>query len=265
MLTLAALRAKPHTDRLVLHVRGPDALRNFPERAVAAASIRDIRRERRIGRKRRQTSLYEGVYLDVVFGSAPMVFAGLKPDVTFDLDLFVDGATYRELLGAGFQEDHDERGLPRIMSTWPGVTFEEVFGRSIVREGSHGLRVAALTDVLAFKVLSPREKDQLEADIIREELRTRANRAAVTHITPSGITVQVGSRTVNVGGEALILRPEAPYFVYSESIRAWQPPHEREPFSPQDREEVLRAIREYMESRQMSYVVDPTDEQYRSL
>ncbi len=114
----------------------------------------------------------------VVFGSAPMVFAGLKPDVTFDLDLFVDDATHRELLGAGFQEDLDERGLPRIMvaeavevvSIWPGVTFEEVLGRSMVREGSHGLRVAALEDVLAFKVISSREKDQLEADILRTHL-----------------------------------------------------------------------------------------------
>jgi hypothetical protein len=45
----------------------------------------------------------------VVFGSAPMVFAGLKPDVMFDLDLFVDDETYRALLGAGFTEDKDER------------------------------------------------------------------------------------------------------------------------------------------------------------
>lgn len=87
----------------------------------------------------------------------------------------------------------------------------------------------------------------------------------VTHTTPSGITVQIGNRTVNVSGDALILRPDAPYFVYSESIRAWQPPHEQEEFSAEDRDEVLRAIREYMESHHMSYVVDPTDEQYRSL
>ena len=52
----------------------------------------------------------------VVFGSAPMVFAGLKPDVTFDLDLFVDDTTYRQLLDANFQEDHDERGL--LASWW---------------------------------------------------------------------------------------------------------------------------------------------------
>ena len=51
----------------------------------------------------------------VVFGSAPMVFAGLKPDVTFDLDLFVDDATYRDLLGAG--------KLVEILATYamPGI------------------------------------------------------------------------------------------------------------------------------------------------
>ena len=89
--------------------------------------------------------------------------------------------------------------------------------------------------------------------------------ATVTYITPSDIIVQVGSRSVTVSGEAVIIRPEAPYFVYSASIRAWQSPHEHEEFSAQDRDHVLRAIREYMESHNMSYVVDPTDEQYRSL
>jgi hypothetical protein len=111
----------------------------------------------------------------VVFGSAPMVFAGLKPDVTFDLDLFVDDATYGKLLGAGFKEDHDERGLPRIMvaeavevvSTWPGVTYESVFAASSPRDGSRGLRVATLEHVLAFKAISAREKDRRESEIIR--------------------------------------------------------------------------------------------------
>jgi hypothetical protein len=194
----------------------------------------------------------------VVYGSAPMVFAGLKSDVSFDLDLFVDEPTYRALLDSGFQEDHDERGLARIMVA-------EAVDRSMVREGSRGLRVAALEDVLAFKVISEREKDRQEANVIREALRRRKDRAAVTRITPSGITVQVGERTVSVAGDALILRPEAPYFVYSGSIRAWQAPHEHEAFSAQDRQEVLRAIREHMESKRMPYIIDPTDEQYRSL
>ena len=208
----------------------------------------------------------------VVFGSAPMVFVGLKPDVTFDLDLFVDDQAYRQLLDAGFREDLDERGLPRIMvteavdvvSTWPGVTFDGVFDRSTVREGSRGFRVAALEDVLAFKVISAREKDQREADIIQRSLPGPPGGAAVTDITPSAITVRVRSRSVKVGGEAVILRPAAPYFVFSGSIRAWQPPHEHEAFTAADRDEVLRAVRNYLERHNMSYVLDPTDEQYRS-
>jgi hypothetical protein len=115
----------------------------------------------------------------VVFGSAPMVFAGLKPDVMFDLDLFVSGEAYQALLGAGFREDQDERGLPRVMvaeavevvSTWPGVVFDEALAASARRDGSRGLRVAALEHVLAFKIISEREKDLREAEVIRTALR----------------------------------------------------------------------------------------------
>jgi hypothetical protein len=115
----------------------------------------------------------------VLFGSAPMVFAGLKPDVTFDLDLFVDDETFHALQTAGFSKDADERGLPRIMvadavevvSTWPGTVFEEVFAAAMPREGSRGLRVAALEHVLAFKAISDREKDRREAEVIRRALR----------------------------------------------------------------------------------------------
>jgi len=107
-----------------------------------------------------------------------MVFAGLKPDVTSDLDLSVHEPTYRALFDARFEEDKDERGLQRIMvaeavevvSTWPGLTFEGVFGRSSVREGSRGLRVAALEDVLAFKAISERGKDRREAHVLRAHL-----------------------------------------------------------------------------------------------
>jgi hypothetical protein len=117
----------------------------------------------------------------VIFGSAPMVFAGLKPDVSFDLDLFVDDATYRTLLDAGFEQDHDERGTPRMMvadsvevvSTWPSVTFDEVFAASAPRHRSRGLRVASLEHVLAFKAISTREKDLKEAAVIRRALLDR--------------------------------------------------------------------------------------------
>ncbi|MGH7294514.1 MAG: Imm74 family immunity protein [Polyangiaceae bacterium] len=88
---------------------------------------------------------------------------------------------------------------------------------------------------------------------------------AVTHITPSHIVVQIGSRQVTVGGEAVVGRPGAPYFVFSDTIRAWQPPHEHELLTGRDRELALEAIRAYMQSRAMSLVIDPTDEQYRTL
>ncbi len=124
------------------------------------------------------SDLHGGV---VVFGSAPMVFAGLKPDVTFDLDLFASARTYDALLGAGHRQDEDERGLPRIMvapavevvSAWPGVQFDDVFAASAPREGSRGLRVAALEHVLAFKSISARDKDAREAEVIRRTLGAR--------------------------------------------------------------------------------------------
>jgi hypothetical protein len=117
----------------------------------------------------------------VIFGSAPMVFAGLKPDVTFDLDLFVSEETYQALLEAGFEQDHDERGLPRIMaaeavevvSVWPGVAFEEAFAAAAVQEGSRGMPVASLVHVLAFKANSPRAKDRTEAATIRKAIAKR--------------------------------------------------------------------------------------------
>jgi hypothetical protein len=120
----------------------------------------------------------------VVFGSAPMVFAGLKADVTLDLDLFVDSETYQALLAHGFVEDSDERGCPRIMvaaavevvRTWPGVTFEGVYAASAPAEGSRGFRLASLEHVLAFKTISPRNKDQREADVVRRALAVRGGR-----------------------------------------------------------------------------------------
>jgi hypothetical protein len=89
--------------------------------------------------------------------------------------------------------------------------------------------------------------------------------AEVTRLTPSTVTVRVGRRTVFVSGDAIIDRPEAPYFVSSASITAWQPPHEDDPLTPDDKEVVLQAIRDHMERKGMYYIIDPTDEQYRTL
>jgi hypothetical protein len=103
-----------------------------------------------------------------------MVFAGLKHDVTFDLNL--DDVTHRAILDAGFDQDEDERGLRRIMvaaaievvSAWPGATFEAVFAARRPETAPGGLRVASLAHVLAFKIISQRDKHQREAEVIRE-------------------------------------------------------------------------------------------------
>ena len=89
--------------------------------------------------------------------------------------------------------------------------------------------------------------------------------AEVTRLTPSNITVRVGSRIVEVSGDAIIDRPKAPYFVYSKSITAWQPPHEHDSLSEHDKEVVLQTIRDHLDRNGMYYIIDPTDEQYRTL
>jgi hypothetical protein len=88
--------------------------------------------------------------------------------------------------------------------------------------------------------------------------------AVVTNITPSHIDVAIGQRSLRVDGEANIENPQAPYFVFSNSIRTRDLPHGHEPISDDERTLVLSAIREYLESKGMKYIVDPTDEEYRS-
>jgi hypothetical protein len=115
----------------------------------------------------------------VIFGSAPMVFAGLKPDVKNDLDLFVSDQTFGRLFAAGFSPDEQRPDVPRIalatdvevFKTWLGVTFPETYAASAACEGSRGLRVASLHHVLAFKLASNREKDQPDISILQQAIR----------------------------------------------------------------------------------------------
>jgi hypothetical protein len=67
------------------------------------------------------------------------------------------------------------------------------------------------------------------------------------------------------GRDEGIDKPMAPYFVYSSSITAWQPPHEHDPLTQHDKEVVLQAIRDHMNRKGTYYIIDPTDEQYRTL
>lgn len=76
--------------------------------------------------------------------------------------------------------------------------------------------------------------------------------------------MEVGNRTIRVDGEANVSRPSAPYFVFSGSIRSWRPPHENDPLTEQDRQKILRAIRDYFDEKEMAYIVDPTDDEYHS-
>lgn len=112
----------------------------------------------------------------VVFGSAPMVLARLKPDVN-DLDLFVTETTFEELVAAGFRAD-EKLGHPRIVladdveafKSWPGVGFDEVDAEAAPVEGSRGFRVATLRHVLAYKLATNREKDQPDIEVLRRVL-----------------------------------------------------------------------------------------------
>ena len=110
----------------------------------------------------------------VVFGSAPMVLARLKPDVN-DLDLFVSETAFEELVAAGFRADENRLGFLHIVladdvevfKSWPGVRFDEVDAEAAPVEGSRGFRVATLRHVLQYKLATNRDKDQADIEVLR--------------------------------------------------------------------------------------------------
>ena len=52
-----------------------------------------------------------------------------------------------------------------VFKTWPGVGFDEVYAEAARVEGSRGLRVASLHQVLAFKLVTDREEDRPSAKL----------------------------------------------------------------------------------------------------
>jgi hypothetical protein len=114
----------------------------------------------------------------VIFGSAPLVFAGLHADVTTDLDLFVSDETFDAIAKAGFAPDEVKPGIPRIVladkvevyKTWLEVAFPEVDAAAAPCEGSRGLRVASLAHVLAYKLVCGREKDREDIAALKQRL-----------------------------------------------------------------------------------------------
>jgi hypothetical protein len=87
--------------------------------------------------------------------------------------------------------------------------------------------------------------------------------ATVTYVSPTYVVVEVGGRKIRVRGEANIEVPKAPYFVYSTPL-VWQAPHDADKVSESDKALILEAIRSYFDARGTSYIVDPTDEEYRA-
>jgi hypothetical protein len=108
----------------------------------------------------------------IVFGSAPLVLAGL-PRQPRDLDLFVSEDLYRELR-EDIEEEVDDQGHSflrladdiEVWSSFPGVCWEQVAGRSRLDPRTSGLRVADLADVRATKAALGRPRDLADIQLI---------------------------------------------------------------------------------------------------
>lgn len=109
----------------------------------------------------------------IVFGSAPLVLAGL-PRQPRDLDLFVAEDLYSELLADQCTEHTDDQGhryllLAERIEAWgsfPGVSWDQVAGRARLDPRTSGLRVADLVDVRATKVALGRPRDLADIQLI---------------------------------------------------------------------------------------------------
>ena len=109
----------------------------------------------------------------IVFGSAPMVLAGL-PRQPRDIDLFVPPELYQELLDDGGDERSDDQGHSYLLldegvevwSSFPGVSWAQVAARSRLDPRSAGLRIADLSDVRRYKVALGRPRDLADIQLI---------------------------------------------------------------------------------------------------
>ncbi len=109
----------------------------------------------------------------IVFGSAPMALAGL-PRQPRDLDLFVAQDLYAELAGTGLPERRDDQGHTylelapdiEVWASFPGVRWDQVAARARLDPRAHGLRVADLTHVRAYKAALGRPVDLEDIRVI---------------------------------------------------------------------------------------------------
>ena len=113
----------------------------------------------------------------VVFGSAPLVFAGLSESLR-DLDLLVSEDVFAELIAAGFSASEPAPGVALIQlenvevyRAWPEANFDELHADARATAQSGGLRVVSLRHTLALKLATNREKDQRDIQLLRDALR----------------------------------------------------------------------------------------------
>ena len=113
----------------------------------------------------------------IVFGTAPLALAGLRPGVR-DLDLFASEGDFSALVAAGHPLDAARPEAPivrlgegvEVYRTWAGVSFAAVDAAAREQPGSRGFRVASLAHVLAYKVAAGRPKDADDVALLRRVL-----------------------------------------------------------------------------------------------
>lgn len=115
----------------------------------------------------------------VVFGSGPMEAHGLRP--SGDIDIFVTEKLYAVLKRQGWEERAWDAGghfLEReefeVVKTWHYDTYdpsiEELMGRAEIIQG---IPFAPLSDVLSYKHILNRPKDQADIKLIEQYLASR--------------------------------------------------------------------------------------------
>ncbi len=113
----------------------------------------------------------------VVFGSAAIVLNGIELGrPVADLDLFASDATfsrlsdkfslrYKQINGGTAPYIVPIEGLPiEILTSFPGVRFENVHARAQPSDAAVGFRLGTLADLRTWKLAHRREKDMRDID-----------------------------------------------------------------------------------------------------
>jgi hypothetical protein len=79
----------------------------------------------------------------------------------------------------------------------------------------------------------------------------------IKHISRGSIVVEVGDREVTVQSEAYIPGYGSPdYVIASNSIEKWDPPHQDEPFTSQDKDNVLSTLQADLLARHSTFEIE---------